>query len=131
PQLGRGGGWGGGCARVPAGPAGPPGGAAAGGPGHPVAIASFERAARALAAGIAATATLTEIRIAVVGGGVAGAGEVLFAPLRRSLREYATLSFVQRLTVAPALTGTDAGLVGAAAAALLGQRDDTAAPVGG
>ncbi|MFE4060179.1 ROK family protein [Streptomyces sp. NPDC059096] len=105
--------------------------AAAARAGHPVAIASFERAARALAAGIAATATLTEIRIAVVGGGVAGAGEVLFAPLRRSLREYATLSFVQRLTVAPALTGTDAGLVGAAAAALLGQRDDTAAPVGG
>ncbi|NEB77828.1 ROK family protein, partial [Streptomyces sp. SID14478] len=30
----------------------------------------------------------------------------------------ATLSFVQRLTVAPALTGTDAGLVGAASAAL-------------
>ncbi|MEE1801247.1 MULTISPECIES: ROK family protein [unclassified Streptomyces] len=105
--------------------------AAAARAGHPVAIASFERAARALAAGIAATAALTEIRIAVIGGGVAGAGEVLFAPLRRSLREYATLSFVRRLTVAPALTGTDAGLVGAAAAALLGQRDDTAAPVGG
>ncbi|MFE2941072.1 ROK family protein [Streptomyces sp. NPDC059255] len=104
--------------------------AAAARAGHPVAIASFDRAARALAAGIAATATLTEIRIAVIGGGVAGAGEVLFAPLRRSLREYATLSFVQRLTVAPALTGTDAGLVGAAAAALLTRRD-TAAPMAG
>ncbi|MFJ8309945.1 MULTISPECIES: ROK family protein [unclassified Streptomyces] len=85
--------------------------------GDPVAVASFERAARALAAGIAATATLVEIEIAVIGGGVAGAGDVLFAPLRRALRDYATLSFVQRLTVAPALTGTDAGLVGAAAAA--------------
>ncbi|MFC9249691.1 ROK family protein [Streptomyces sp. NPDC057136] len=85
--------------------------------GDPVAIASFERAAQALAAGIAATATLAEIDIAVVGGGVAGAGEVLFAPLRRSLRDYATLSFVQQLTVAPAVMGTDAGLVGAAAAA--------------
>ncbi|MFC9425817.1 ROK family protein [Streptomyces sp. NPDC056987] len=104
--------------------------AAAARAGHPVAIASFDRAARALAAGIAATATLTEIRIAVIGGGVAGAGEVLFAPLRRSLREYATLSFVRRLTVAPALTGTDAGLVGAAAAALLTRRD-TAAPMVG
>ncbi|MFF8831447.1 ROK family protein [Streptomyces sp. NPDC015131] len=85
--------------------------------GDPVATASFDRAARALAAGIAATATLVEIDIAVIGGGVAGAGEVLFAPLRRSLREYATLSFVRRLTVAPALTGGDAGLLGAAAAA--------------
>ncbi|MET9950025.1 ROK family protein [Streptomyces sp. NPDC006339] len=86
--------------------------------GDPVAVASFERAARALAAGIAATATLVEVDIAVVGGGVAGAGEVLFAPLRRSLRSYATLSFVRGLTVVPALTGTDAGLLGAAAAAL-------------
>ncbi|MGP3637193.1 ROK family protein [Streptomyces sp. 24-1644] len=85
--------------------------------GDPVAIASYERAAQALAAGIAATATLAEIDIAVIGGGVAGAGEVLFAPLRRSLRDYATLSFVQHLTVAPAVMGTDAGLVGAAAAA--------------
>ncbi|WP_425837610.1 ROK family protein [Streptomyces fractus] len=86
--------------------------------GDPVAIASFERAAQALAAGIAATATLVEIDIAVIGGGVAKAGDVLFTPLRRALRDYATLSFVQDLTVAPASTGTDAGLVGAAAAAL-------------
>ncbi|MFI7011933.1 ROK family protein [Streptomyces sp. NPDC050145] len=86
--------------------------------GDRAAVASFERAAQALAAGIAATATLVEIDIAVIGGGVAKAGEVLFAPLRRALRDYATLSFVQRLEVAPASTGTDAGLVGAAAAAL-------------
>ncbi|MFS0691452.1 ROK family protein [Streptomyces nitrosporeus] len=91
--------------------------AAAARAGDPVAIASYERAAQALAAGIAATATLTEIDIAVIGGGVAGAGDVLFAPLRRSLRAYATLSFVRRLTVAPALMGNDAGLVGAAVAA--------------
>ncbi|MER7177027.1 ROK family protein, partial [Streptomyces mesophilus] len=86
--------------------------------GHPVALASFERAAQALAASIAATATLVEIEIAVIGGGVAKAGDVLFTPLRRALRDYATLSFVQNLTVTPAMTGTDAGLVGAAAAAL-------------
>ncbi|MFJ9173399.1 ROK family protein [Streptomyces sp. NPDC102360] len=86
--------------------------------GDPVATASFERAAQALAAGIAATATLVEIDIAVIGGGVAKSGDVLFTPLRHALRDYATLSFVQGLTVAPASTGTDAGLVGAAAAAL-------------
>ncbi|WP_405690027.1 ROK family protein [Streptomyces sp. NBC_00057] len=92
--------------------------AAAARAGDPVAIASFERAAQALAAGIAATATLVEIDIAVIGGGVAGAGDILFAPLRRALHQYATLSFVQQLTVAPAVMGTDAGLVGAAAAAV-------------
>ncbi|MFG2573988.1 ROK family protein [Streptomyces sp. NPDC048481] len=92
--------------------------AAAARAGDPVALASFERAAQALAAGIAATATLVEIDIAVIGGGVGKAGDILFAPLRRALRDYATLSFVRRLTVTPAQTGTDAGLVGAAAAAL-------------
>ncbi|MFJ4915000.1 ROK family protein [Streptomyces sp. NPDC088726] len=91
--------------------------AAAARAGDPSAVASFERAAQALAAGIAATATLVEIDIAVIGGGVAGAGDVLFAPLRSALRRYATLSFVQQLAVAPAVMGNDAGLVGAAAAA--------------
>ncbi|MET9059111.1 ROK family protein [Streptomyces antibioticus] len=94
--------------------------AAAARTGDPVARASFDRAAQALAAGIAATATLVEIDIAVIGGGVGKAGEILFTPLRRYLGDYATLSFVRPLTVAPARMGTDAGLVGAAAAALAG-----------
>ncbi|MEV6179996.1 ROK family protein [Streptomyces sp. NPDC052016] len=97
--------------------------------GDPVAVASFERAAQALAAGIAATATLVEIDIAVIGGGVGKAGDVLLTPLRRSLADYATLSFVRRLTVVPAQMGTDAGLVGAAAAALAGNAGVAAAGV--
>ncbi len=97
--------------------------AAAARAGDPVAVASFERAAQALAAGIAAAATLVEIDIAVIGGGVAKSGEVLLAPLRKALTDYATLSFVQRLVVTPARMGTDAGLVGAAAAALARQAD--------
>ncbi len=91
--------------------------AAAARAGDPVALASFARAARALAAGIAATATLVEIEVAVIGGGVAGAGEVLFAPLRERLGDYATLSFAAGVEVLPARLGSDAGLVGAAAAA--------------
>ncbi|MEU1308307.1 ROK family protein [Streptomyces cinnamoneus] len=91
--------------------------AAAARAGDPVALASFARAAQALAAGIAATAALVEIEVAVIGGGVAGAGEVLFTPLRERLRDYAALSFAADLDVLPALLGSDAGLVGAAAAA--------------
>ncbi|MFE0381783.1 ROK family protein [Streptomyces inhibens] len=102
--------------------------AAAAHAGDPVAIRSFERAAQALAAGIAATATLVEIDIAVIGGGVAGAGDVLFAPLRSALRDYATLSFVSGLTVVPAQMGTDAGVVGAAAAAAQQSRLDAFVP---
>lgn len=101
--------------------------AAAARAGDPIAIRSFERAAQALAAGIAATATLVEIEIAVVGGGVAGAGDILFTPLRRALRDYATLSFARDVTVVPAQMGTDAGVVGAAAAAQQ-HRLDTLAP---
>jgi glucokinase len=95
--------------------------------GDPVAVATIARAAQALAAGIAATATLVEIDIAVVGGGVGKAGDVLFEPLRKALGDYATLSFVQRLTIVPAQMGTDAGLVGAAAAALAKRPDPAAA----
>ncbi|MET8945171.1 ROK family protein [Streptomyces sp. NPDC004542] len=103
--------------------------AAAARAGDPVAVASFERAAQALAAGIAATATLVEIDVAVIGGGVGKAGDILFEPLRKALADYATLSFVQGLTVTPAQMGTDAGLVGAAAAALALSPDATAAGV--
>jgi glucokinase len=100
--------------------------AAAARAGDSVALACFERAAQALAAGIAATATLVEIDIAVIGGGVGKAGDVLLAPLRAALKDYATLSFVQRLRVAPAQMGTDAGLVGAAAAVLARRASATA-----
>ncbi|MFJ4412085.1 ROK family protein [Streptomyces sp. NPDC088910] len=92
--------------------------------GDAVALASFDRAAQALAAGIAATATLVEIHVAVIGGGVAGAGPILFDPLRGHLARYATLSFAAGVDVVPAKLGTDAGLVGAAAAAAQALRLD-------
>jgi glucokinase len=88
--------------------------------GDRAATAAFDRAAQALAAGIAATAALVELDLVVIGGGVGQAGEVLFAPLRAWLTQYATLSFTRGLTVVPARLGTDAGLVGAAACARSG-----------
>lgn len=91
--------------------------AAAARTGDPVAVAAFDRAGRALAAAIAATATLVETGITVIGGGVAASGDTLFEPIRRHLASYATLSFVRDLKVVPASLGTDAGLIGAAAAA--------------
>jgi glucokinase len=90
--------------------------AAAARQGNRVALAAYERSARALAAGIAATATLVELETVVIGGGVSQSGEVLFSPLRRALADYATLPFVRNLEVVPARLGADAGLVGAAAA---------------
>ncbi|QES52288.1 hypothetical protein DEJ50_08725 [Streptomyces venezuelae] len=86
--------------------------------GDPVALAAFDRAGRALAAAIAATATLVETDIAVIGGGVATCGDTLLGPVRAHLPQYATLGFVSGLRIVPAALGTDAGLIGAAAAAL-------------
>lgn len=81
------------------------------------AAAAYERAAQALAAAIAATAALVELDLVVIGGGVAQAGETLFAPLRRHLAAYAVLDFTRGLPVVPARLALDAGLVGAAAIA--------------
>ncbi|MER6360522.1 ROK family protein [Kitasatospora sp. NPDC001527] len=83
--------------------------------GHPVALAAFDRAAQALAAGIAATAALVDLRRVVIGGGVATAGPVLFEPLARHLDRYAALPYVRGPEVRRAELGTDAGLIGAAA----------------
>ncbi|MFC8818830.1 ROK family protein [Streptomyces rochei] len=97
--------------------------------GNATALAVFDRAAQALAAGIAATATLVELDRVVIGGGVAQAGDVLFTPLRRHLASYATLSFTRGLDIAPSQHAMDAGLIGAAAAAASTLRPGTRDPL--
>ncbi|MGK4585610.1 ROK family protein [Kitasatospora sp. HPMI-4] len=94
--------------------------AAAARAGDPVALAAYERAGRALAAAIAATATLVELDAVVIGGGVAQVDGLLFDPLRAHLRTYAALPFASGVAVHRARLGTDAGLVGAAAVAAAG-----------
>jgi glucokinase len=84
--------------------------------GHPVAREVIEIGMRALAAGIATTATELDVRTFVLGGGVAKAGDVVFEPLRRHLRDFAVLDYVRDLEVRPAVL-ENAGLLGAAALA--------------
>lgn len=92
--------------------------AAAAAAGDAIALAAFRRGTTALAAVIASTAAVCDLDLVVIGGGVAKAGEVLFAPLRAALARYAGLSFIRGLRIVPAELGSDAGLVGAAALAL-------------
>ncbi|NEE10825.1 ROK family protein, partial [Streptomyces sp. SID7499] len=84
---------------------------------NPQALGAYERAAQALAAAISASAALVELDVVVIGGGVAQAGDTLFAPLRRRMADYTVLDFTRGLPVVPALLAMDAGLIGAAAVA--------------
>ncbi len=54
----------------------------------------------------------------VLGGGVALAGELLFEPMRRTIRERTSPVFHEALDVVPAALGSDAGLVGCGALAV-------------
>jgi glucokinase len=83
--------------------------------GNDIAVRSFRRGARAVAAMIASVGAACDLDLVVVGGGVANAGPVLFNPLREALTDYAHLDFLRGLRVVPAELGGEAGLVGAAA----------------
>ncbi|MGE2717641.1 ROK family protein [Mycolicibacterium litorale] len=88
--------------------------------GDAVARQAYQRGARAVAAMIASVGAVCDLDLVVIGGGVARSGALLFDPLRAALTEYAGLSYLRDLTVAPASLGGDAGLVGAAALAIAG-----------
>jgi glucokinase len=75
-------------------------------------------AAAALARGLAGAANLLDLDRVVIGGGLAGAGDLLLAPLRAELRRRARLAFSRDLDLRPAALGPEAGVVGAAALAL-------------
>ena len=89
--------------------------AAAAAAGDPVAVRAFRRGATAVAAMIASVGAVCDLDLAVIGGGVAKSGPVLFDPLREALTHYAGLDFIAGLQVVPAQLGGNAGLVGAAA----------------
>jgi glucokinase len=89
--------------------------------GDAVAVRAFHRGATALAAMIASVAAVCDLDLVVIGGGVAKSGRVLFDPLRAALADYARLDFLTGLRVVPAALGGEAGLVGAARLAGLGQ----------
>jgi glucokinase len=88
--------------------------------GDPIAVAAFARAGRAIGIALASTASLLDLALVVIGGGVVQAGELLLAPVRRALGEHSGVEFLRDLKVVPSALGLDAGLVGAAALVLDG-----------
>lgn len=89
---------------------------------EPTAVAALERAGSALGIAIASVAAVCDLETVAVGGGLSQAGPLLFEPLEKSLRRYACLPFTNELTVVPVALGQEAGLVGAAALLLTGDR---------
>ncbi|MGH3959330.1 ROK family protein [Mycobacterium sp.] len=82
--------------------------------GDAIAVRAFGRGATALAAMIASVAAVCDLDLAVIGGGVAKSGPVLFDPLRAALAGYAGLDFICGVRAVPAELGGNAGLIGAA-----------------
>jgi glucokinase len=54
----------------------------------------------------------------VIGGGVAKAGEYVFGPIRKTIRERTMKIFHEHLEIVPAALGDDAGIIGSAALAV-------------
>jgi glucokinase len=88
--------------------------AAAARAGDEIPRAAFARAGHAVGLAIVATAVTCDLDLAVIGGGVAQVGDLLFEPIRATLAEHARLSFLDTLRVVPATLGGQAGLMGAA-----------------
>jgi glucokinase len=90
--------------------------------GHPVARAAMARAGAALGRGIASATHLCDLEVVTVGGGLSQAGPLIFDPLEETFRRHVRLSFAREVRVVPVELGQEAGLVGAAALVLAGDR---------
>lgn len=76
--------------------------------------AIWEETAGYLAQAISGVMNLINPEVIVIGGGVARAGRVLFAPLRRYVREHAMRTLKPRVKIIEAALGNDSGFLGAA-----------------
>jgi glucokinase len=83
--------------------------------GDPVAVATFDRAGRALGRGLASAVAVLDVSVVVVGGGVSAAADLFEAAMRTEFRGRAGLDFAAAGGIRWAALGGDAGLVGAAA----------------
>jgi glucokinase len=79
----------------------------------------WQRVVRALAAGIASFVNALDPEIVVLGGGIARAGDTLFAPLRREMVDVEWRPLGEAVPIVPAELGEFAGAIGAARHAML------------
>jgi glucokinase len=83
--------------------------------GDPLARRLFDEAGRALGRALGGLINVLSPEVVAVGGGMIGAGELLFSPLRAAIPEIAFPVALGRCRVVAAALGTDSGLAGASA----------------
>ena len=86
--------------------------------GDPAAMRIMQRAGRALGAAIGAFTNIFNPSMIVIGGGVAGIGEILIGPAREAIPQHSFIDMRRDLTVDYSSLGKDTGLLGAAALAI-------------
>lgn len=86
--------------------------------GDPIAMQVWDDVARKLATTVMNCCWLLNPEAIVIGGGVAKAGDLLFAPLQKHLFAQLSGPFKDHLSIIPARFGSEAGMVGAATLAL-------------
>jgi glucokinase len=89
--------------------------------GDETAVAAFARCGALVGLGVASAVNLLDVTLVVIGGGMARAGELLFGPMRRAYERYGRLTHSRAAHLVPARLA-DAGLIGAAALVLGGDR---------
>jgi glucokinase len=82
--------------------------------GDAVAREIFDRAGTYLGVAVSNVLVALGPRKVVIGGGVSQAGELLFAPIRRTMLERVRTMPVEQVEILPAELGINAGLIGAA-----------------
>ncbi len=87
-----------------------------------VASAAFERTGRALGRAIASAVSLLDLSLVVIGGGLAQAADLIEPALGRAYVDHAGLDYARAPRLRWAQLGQDAGLVGAGALWLAGDR---------
>lgn len=83
--------------------------------GDPMAIRLWQRIGTILGVGLANVTALMDIRKFVIGGGIAAAGELIFAPALMQLHRSTLPSMHEGLEIVSAKLGNKAGIYGAAA----------------
>lgn len=86
--------------------------------GDALGLEIYDYVADCLATAFSSLTYILQPEVFIIGGGVAGAGDILFVPLRTHLAARLSPHFSKLVEVRAAALGNDAGLIGAAALAM-------------